>query len=189
MCMKNTNKIILVLMALACLVLVGCPQPEQPKQEESWTEVKSPDGLDGTWVSGYNMWLMVDRNTKTVVSSDIEVIWKIDEEKLYETQKEDFTSFIEKKSEITGKSESELWEIQKGQYSDYEEYFSYTDTKPYIETMNFEHDAKSFFEDRNIPICVNANRTKLKVILTMNGVYDENGNAVDRTIELILVKK
>ena len=95
--MKNTNKIVLVLMALVCLVLVGCPQPEQPKQEESWTEVKSPDGLDGTWVSGYNMWLMVDRNTKTVVSSDIEVIWKIDEEKLYETQKKDFTSFIEKK--------------------------------------------------------------------------------------------
>ena len=42
--MKNTNKIVLVLMALVCLVLVGCPQPEQPKQEETWTEVKSPDG-------------------------------------------------------------------------------------------------------------------------------------------------
>jgi hypothetical protein len=187
--MKNTNKIVLVVMALVCIVLVGCPQPEQPKQEKTWTEVKSPDGLDGTWVSSYNMWLMVDRNTNTLVSSDIEVIWKIDEEKLYETQKEDFTSFIEKKAEITGKSESELWEIQKGQYSDYEEYFSYTDTKPYIETMNFEHDAKSVLEKRNPPVYVNADKTKLKVIMNFENVYDENGNAVDRTIELILVKK
>ncbi len=187
--MKNTNKIVLVLMALVCLVLVGCPQPEQPKQEETWTEVKSPVGLDGTWVSSYNMWLMVDRNTKTVVSSDIEVIWKIDEEKLYETQKEDFTSFIEKKSEITGKSESELWEIQKGQYSDYEEYFSYTDTKPYIETVNIPFDAKDALEKRNPPVYVNADKTKLKVIMNFENVYDKNGNVTDRTIEMIFVKQ
>ena len=55
--------------------------------------------------------------------------------------------------------------------------------------MNFEHDAKSVFEDRNPPVYVNANRTKLKVILTMNGVYDENGKGTDRTIEMIFVKQ
>lgn len=183
--MKNTNKIVLVLMALLCLVLVGCPQPEEP---ETWTEVRSSVGLDGTWVSSYNMWLMVDRNTNTLVSSDIEVIWKIDEEKLYETQKEDFTSFIEKKSEITGKSESELWEIQKNQYSS-SEYFSYSDTKPYIETVNIPFDAKDILEKRNPPVYVNADKTKLKVIMNFENVYDKNGNVTDRTIEMIFVKQ
>ena len=183
--MKNTNKIVLVLMAVLCLVLVGCPQPEEP---ETWTEVRSPVGLDGTWVSGYNMWKMVDRNTKTVVSLNHEITWKIDEEKLIEIQKNDYTSYIEKKAEITGKSESDLWEIQKNQYSS-SEYFSYSDTKPYIETVNIPFDAKDILEKRNPPVYVNADKTKLKAIMNFENVYDKNGNVTDRTIEMILVKK
>jgi hypothetical protein len=135
--MKNTNKIVLVLKALAWLVLVGCPQPEQP---EIWTEVKSPDGLDGTWVSSYNMWLMVDRNTNTLVSSNIDVIWELDEKTIKETSKKDYTSYVEKKSEITGKSESEIWEYQKKQYPGLD-FVSYTEEKPYLEIFVMENDS------------------------------------------------
>ena len=186
--MKITNKIVLVLMALVCLVLVGCPQPEQPKQEETWTEVKSPDGLNGTWVSGYNMWLMVDRNTNTLVSSNIDVIWELDEKTIKETSKKDYTSYVEKKSEITGKSESEIWEYQKKQYPGLD-FVSYTEEKPYLEIFVMENDSELVFEKREPPIYVNADMTKLKVINTMENVYDENGKGTDRTIEMIFVKQ
>ncbi|MBE6351144.1 MAG: hypothetical protein E7062_10430 [Spirochaetaceae bacterium] len=200
-------------MALACLVLVSCPQPKQP---ETWEEIKTFKGLDGTWATTFDSGedgedLAKDFSSiATVYSANAFITIKGEKIQQYNSISIDMTAEIDKGLETApaGVEADVLWEALKNYwitasnaYDDME--FSFSSGRPYLIILTSEPYTVSeedlFFEDEydSSKWCVNNTKTKLKNIITYRKydeetgepLLDENGNPVMVTEEMILVKK
>ena len=174
--MKNTNKMVLVLMALVCLVLVGCPQPEQP---ETWTEISSFDGLDGTWVTTFDSGddgedLAKDFSSiATVYSANAYITIKGDKIQQYNSISIDMTAEIEKGLETApaGVEADVLWEALKNYWitasKNYEGYeFSFSSGRPYLIIVTekpYEISEDEIFDGEAV-ISVNNKKNRIKMV-------------------------
>ena len=212
--MKSTNKILLVLMALACLVLVGCPQPEQP---ETWEEIKTLKGLDGTWVSNIDLgeegdYIAGSFGTGATATGSVSLIIKGDSYKAINSISIDMTTVLENalkdNPDAVGATTDDLWKGMKEYWEesaeDFEDYeISFSSGRPYLIILTSEPYTVSeedlFYEDEynSSKWSVNNTKTKLKNINcyqeydeeTGEPLVDENGNPVMEIEEMILVKK
>ena len=194
--MKNTNKMILVLMALVCLVLVGCPQPEHSTSSTTWSEITSLDGLDGTWVGTYTETVNVKdvmENSDTdqyleinipdvdcTVETKYTAVVKNNKLKLDVSGKVDMTEYIDAIVEEYKESSDDLtadyiWETMKLSMEGYESSgISLSEGRPYIMT------ASEYIEITDDPISLDEmylseDGTKLKITdgITMDFIFDK----------------
>jgi uncharacterized lipoprotein YehR (DUF1307 family) len=213
--MKSTNKILLVLMALACLVLVSCPQPEQP---ETWKEITTFKGLDGTWVGVSNVDLEEDVEDLEEIFGDgatatqsFSLTIKGDSYMVTESLSIDMTTVLENalkdNPDAVGATTDDLWKGMQEYWEteleelDYE--ISFSSGRPYIMIFTDEpypvSEENLFYEDEydSSKWCVNNTKTKLKNINcypaydeeTGEPLVDENGILVKKIEEMIFVKK
>ena len=173
--MKNTNKMVLVLMALLCLVLVGCPQPEQP---ETWTEISSFAGLDGTWVTTFDSGddgedLAKDFSSiATVYSANAFMTIKGDKIQQYNSISIDMTPALESSLEqAPGATTDDLWKGMKDYWTtaskNYEGYeFSFSSGRPYLIIITekpYEISEDEIFDGEAV-ISVNNKKNTIKMV-------------------------
>ncbi len=212
--MKSTNKILLVLMVLACLFIVGCDNPNGPANggtqnggsgnngnptvKETWTKITTFKGLDGIWECTMEE-EVEEEGIKLKASATLGL--KIEGEKCSQKQITvvDYTPIIEAlavEGEITA---DELWaEFVKSFVEDKDWSFSYSEGKPYTVTGTMdwqEADENDMFD--GVEVFVNNTKTKIKAIEsvpmydeeTWEPVLDENGQPVMEKVTMIFVKK
>ena len=158
--MKKSSKIFLALMAVVCLAFVGCPSTTAP---DTWTEVSTFDGLDGTW-----------KTTMTVKKQGIEaeatmiVTIKGEKADMITSVKMDMTAIIDAQASGDKELADEVWQVMKSQENT-EEYdgveVSFSEGRPYIMTQTTTIPNCSFDELADgATIYVNGNKTKLKMV-------------------------
>ncbi len=161
-------------MAIVCLVLVGCPQPEQP---ETWEEIKTLKGLDGTWVTTFDSGddgedLAKDFSSNaTVYSANAFITIKGDKIQQYNSISIDMTAEIEKGLETAppGVEADVLWEGLKNYwitaskaYDDME--FSFSSGRPYLIIITekpYEISEEEIFNGKVISVNNKKNRIKM----------------------------
>ena len=213
--MKNTNKIVLVLMALVCLVLVGCPQPEHSTSSTTWSEITSLDGLDGTWVGTYTETVNVKdvmENSDTdqyleinipdvdcTVETKYTAVVKNNKLKLDVSGKVDMTEYIDAIVEEYKESSDDLtadyiWETMKLSMEGYESSgISLSEGRPYIYeiTMSYGEMAYEDIIADNVKFYVNSAKTAVRYVTTVQKT-DGSGSPIAGKVEkvtIILIKQ
>ena len=213
--MKSTNKIVLVLMVLACLFIVGCDNPNGPANggtqnggssntvKETWTKITTFKGLDGIWECTMEVEAEAE-GIKLKASATLGL--KIEGEKCSQKQITvvDYTPMIEAMTEGSEDSADKVWASVKEYLKENfdpgdDSSCSFSEGKPYTmtESMDWQEvDEEDLFYD-GVEVFVNNTKTKIKAIEsepmydeeTGEPVLDENGQPVMEKVTMIFVKK